>query len=291
MKTLCRFCTMFLAVQFAGAGWAAGPQGQGEAIVNRGEIPFKLYGGYLIVMEGRIGDHGKLKFALDTGVTHSVIDHKLADQFWGPRRRSGKVLSFDKIINAEWVEVPEIEVGPVHVTNFSMMIGDLRYSRSFATHVDAVIGLDLLRLSSFSIDYDAHRVRFGPMNADSGVPMEVDGVCITVQLIVGDSKLRLLVDTGAEALVLYEDHVAGRLPQLQMGRETPGITMGGWVLSKRGFIPKARLGATDVDGTVYLVKAPAGGLFPGIDGYLGAAALRARRIDFNFETKTLGWKK
>jgi len=250
-----------------------------------------LYGGYLIVMEGRMGGQGQLRFALDTGVTHSVIDKKLADQISGPRRRSGKVLSFDKIINAEWVEVPELEFGPVHVSNFLMMIGDLRYSRSFATHVDAVIGLDLLRLNSFSIDYDAHRVTFGLMNTDSGVPMEVDGVCITVQLMMGDSKVRLLVDTGAQALVLYEDRVADRLPQLKMGRETAGISMGGWVLSKRGFIPKARLGATDVDGTVYLVKAPPGRLFPGIDGYLGTAALRARRIDFNFETNTLGWKK
>ena len=291
MKTLCRFCAMFLAVLFASAGWAAGPQGQAEATVNRGEIPFKLYGDYLVVMEGRIGDQGKLKFALDTGVTHSVIDNKLADQISGPRRRSGKVLSFDKIINAEWVEVPEIEFGPVHVSNFSMMIGDLRYSRSFATHVDAVIGLDLLRLSSFSIDYDAHRVRFGPMNTDSGVPMQVDAVCITVQLMMGDSKVRLLVDTGAQALVLYEDRVAGRLPQLKTERETAGISMGGWVPSKRGFISNARLGTTNLDGTVFLVKSPPGSMLADVDGYFGTAALKARRVDFDFETKTLAWKK
>ena len=291
MKTLCRFCAMLLAVLFASAGRAAGPQGQAEATVNRGEIPFKLSGGYLIVMEGRIGDRSKLKFALDTGVTHSVIDNKLADQISGQRRRFGKVLSFDKAITAEWVEVPEIEFGPIHVTNFSMMIGDLRYFQSFATHVDAVIGLDLLRLSSFSIDYDAHRVKFGPVNTDSGVPMDVDGVCITVQLVLGDSKIRLIVDTGAQPLVLYEDRVAGRLPQLKIEREVAGISMGGLVLSKRGFISSARLGRTSLDGTVFLVKTPPDSQLPGIDGYLGTAALKARRIDFNFETKTLAWKR
>src|SRR5882724_13672384 len=68
MRTLCRFRTMFVAVLFASAGWAANPQGQAEATVGRGEFPFKLFGGYLIVMEGRIGDHSKLKFTLDTGV-------------------------------------------------------------------------------------------------------------------------------------------------------------------------------------------------------------------------------
>jgi len=282
---------MFVAVLFASAGWAANPQGQGEATVGRGEFPFKLFGGYLIVMEGRIGDHSKLKFTLDTGVTHSVIDNKLVDRIPAPRRRLGKVLSFDKTINADWVEVPEIEFGPIHVTNFSMMIGDLRYFQSFATHVDAVIGLDLLRLSSFSIDYDTHRVKFGPVNTDSGVPMDVDGVCITVELMLGDSKARLMVDTGAQALVLYEDRVAGRLQQLKMEPETAGISLGGWVLSKRGFISSARLGRTKLDGTVFLVKAPPGSVLPGIDGYLGAAAWKARRIDFDFTTKTLAWKK
>jgi len=291
MKTFCRFCTLLLAALLTSTGWASDPQGQAEATVGRGEIPFKLFGDFLIVMDGRIGDHSKLKFALDTGVTHSVIDHKLADRIPAPRRRLGKVLSFDKTINADWVEVPEIEFGPIHVTNFFMMIGDLRYFRSFATRVDAVIGLDLLRLSSFSIDYDTQRVKFGPVNTDSGVPMDVDGVCITVQLVLGESKARLMVDTGAQALVLYEDRVAGRLPQLKMERETAGISMGGWVPSKRGFISNARLGKTMLDGTLFLVKSPPGSMLADVDGYFGTAALKARRVDFDFETKTLAWKK
>jgi predicted aspartyl protease len=250
-----------------------------------------LFGGFLIVIEGRLGDREKLKFALDTGVTHSVIDQKLADRIPVPRSRLGQVLSFDKTISAEWIEVPDIEFGPIRVTNFSMMTGDLRYFQSYATHVDAVIGLDLLHLSSFSIDYDAHKVTFGPVNTGSGVPMDFDGVCITVQLMMGDRRVRLLVDTGAQTLVLYEDRVVGRLPQLKMERETSGVSMGGWVQSKRGFISNARIGDATLEGTIFLVKAPPAGLLPGVDGYLGTAALKARRIDFNFDTKTLGWRK
>src|SRR5690349_24484754 len=106
-------------------------------------MPFKLYAGYLIVVEGRIGAMGKLKFVLDTGATHSVIDRKLASKI-SVVRRSGKVLNFDKTIPAEWVEVPEVQFGPIEAAPFSMMVSDLRYFQSFATHVDAVIGLDLL---------------------------------------------------------------------------------------------------------------------------------------------------
>jgi hypothetical protein len=249
-----------------------------------------VYGGYLIVVEGRIGGRGKLRFVLDTGVTHSVMDRKLTDRTT-VARRSGKVLNFDRTITAEWAEVPDVEFGPIHVTHFSMMISDLRYFESFATHVDAVIGLDLLRLSSFSIGYDAHKVSFGPVDTPSGVPMNLDPLCLSVQVLVGDSKVRLVVDTGAQALVLYEDRVVNRLAQLRIEGELEGSSLEGFVHSKRATLRQVRLGTTDLDGTIFLVKAPPDKVLPGIDGYLGTAALRARRIDFNFETNTLAWTR
>jgi predicted aspartyl protease len=253
-------------------------------------MPFKLYAGYLIVVEGRIGAMGKLKFVLDTGATHSVIDRKLASKI-AVVRRSGKVLNFDKTIPAEWVEVPEVQFGPIEAAPFSMMVSDLRYFQSFATHVDAVIGLDLLRLSSFSIDYDAHKVFFGPIDTPGGVPMSSDPICLSVQLLVGDSKLQLLVDSGAQALVLFEDKILDRVPQLRIEGELEGVSMGGFLHAKKAVLPRARLGTTTLDGTVFLVKAPSGNALSGIDGYLGTAALKAHRIDFNFETKTLVWKR
>ena len=240
-------------------------------------------------MEGRIGDRDKLKFVLDTGVTHSAIDRKLAEKLTVVRR-AGKVVSFDKTIAAEWTEVPNLEFGPIRADNFPMMIGDLRYFQSYATHVDAVIGLDLLRLSSFSVDFDSHRVSFDQVALPSGVPMNLDDICLSVDLLAGDSTVRLIVDTGAQTLIFYEDRVANRLPQLRIGGEIGGDGLAGSVPSKRGFLPKALLGTTDLGGTVFLVKAPSGSVLPGIDGYFGTAALKAKRIDFNFETKTLAWK-
>jgi hypothetical protein len=172
-----------------------------------------------------------------------------------------------------------------------MMVSDLRYFQSFATKVDAVIGLDLLRLSSFSIDYDARKVFFGPIDRTGGVPMNSGPICLSVRLQVGDSELQLLVDSGAPALVLYEDKLLDRVPQLRIEGELEGVSMGGFVHAKKAVLPRARLGTTDLNGTVFLVKAPSGNVLSGIDGYLGTAVLKARRIDFNFETKTLAWRR
>jgi predicted aspartyl protease len=290
VKTLCRFCIVLSTVSLPNLGWADNPQPPADGTRTTTEIPFKLYAGYLIIAEGRIADLSNLRFVVDTGVTHSVIDRKLAAKI-GVAHRSGKILNFDKTVNAEWVDVPDIQFGPIQVAPFSMMVNDLRYFQSFATHVDAVIGLDLLRLSSFSVRYDARKIVFGRVETASGVPMNSDPVCLTVQLRAGDALLRLIVDSGAQSLVLYEDHVLNRIPQLRVEGDIEGSSMGGYVHSKRAVLPKARLGNTDLDGAVFLVKAPPGTLLSGIDGYLGTAALKARRIDFDFETSTLAWKK
>jgi hypothetical protein len=289
VKHLRLFCLVLLPFCLTNLVWTTNPP-QADPIHSRSQVPFKLYAGYIIVVEGRIGNLGKLRFVLDTGVTHSVIDRKLASKI-AVARGSGNVVNFDKTVLAEWVQVPEVQFGPIKVARFPMMVSDLRYFQSFATKVDAVIGLDLLRLSSFSIDYDTRKVFFGPIETTGGVPMSSGPICLSVQLLVGDSELQLLVDSGAPALVLYEDRLLNRIPQLRIEGELDGVSMGGFVHAKKAVLPSTRLGTTDLNGTVFLVKAPSGHVLSGIDGYLGIAALKAHRIDFNFETKTLAWKR
>jgi len=290
VKTLIVFSFLFLSSWFTNLGWAVKPQTHPDQYDHRNRVPFKIYNGYLIVFEGRVGDFDKLKFVLDTGATQSVLDRKLAAKM-GQSCHFGHVLNFDKSLNAEWVEVRDIQFGPIQASTLPMMIADLRYFQSFATQVDGVIGLDLLRRSSFSIDYDTHNIYFGALDPLSGVPMNSDAMFLTVELLLGDRPVRLVLDTGAPTLVLYEDRVLSRLPQLRIQSETLGTSMGGWVLSKRGHVPMARLGTTPWDGTVFLVKVPAHNVLSGIDGYLGMAALKAHRIDFNLETNTLSWKE
>jgi predicted aspartyl protease len=290
VKTLCRFCIVLSVVALTNRNSAGNPQPQTDRTESRSGIPFKLYGNYLIVIEGRIGDLGQLRFVVDTGVTHSVIDRQLAGRM-GVARRSGKVLNFDKTVPAEWTEVAEVQFGPIDVAHFSMMVGDLRYFQSFAANIDAVIGLDLLRLSSFSIDYEARKIFFRLIDMTSGIPMSSGPICLSVQLQVGDGELRVVVDTGAQALVLYENRVLGRIGQFSVAGETDGPSVGGNVHAKRATLARARLGTTDLDKSVFLVKAPPENVLPGIDGYLGTDTLKARRIDFNFETNTLTWKR
>jgi Aspartyl protease len=111
VKNLHLFCLVLLPLCLTNPAWTINPP-QPDLIHSRSQVPFKLYAGYVIVLEGRIGNVGKLKFVLDTGVTHSLIDRKLASKI-AVVRRSGKIINFDKTVMAAWVEVPEVQFGPV----------------------------------------------------------------------------------------------------------------------------------------------------------------------------------
>ena len=47
-------------------------------------MPFELVAGFLVVVDGQIGNLNGLKFILDTGATHSLIDQKVADRLQLP---------------------------------------------------------------------------------------------------------------------------------------------------------------------------------------------------------------
>ena len=97
-------------------------------------IPFQPRGGFLIVVDGKLGPLSGLKFALDTGATHSVLDVKLADKL-SLSRQNATVLNFDRRLKVGWSNVPELQIGALRVRNLRMMVAALGDSPEFAdTH-------------------------------------------------------------------------------------------------------------------------------------------------------------
>src|SRR5208282_166553 len=69
-------------------------------------IPFDLLDGFLIAVEGRIGPLEHLKFILDTGVTRTVLDRKVADRLHLaclPR----EVLNYNRAVTVEWATISD----------------------------------------------------------------------------------------------------------------------------------------------------------------------------------------
>lgn len=251
--------------------------------------PFELRSGFLVVVEGRIGPLEKLRFILDTGTTTTVISQNMADKLQ-LKRRSGHVLNFGKNVHIETGELPQIEFGEIRVTNLRVLIGDLGQYSEFATDVDAIIGLDLLHLKNLIFDFEAKRVSFSPERLLSPTVAEAGPLCFLVALMVQDHPVHLIIDTGLRDSTLFEDRLRARVPELRVEKVTNEVRIGKYLQGKQATLPAVLIGTKQADLSVFLLKAPPEYVLPGIDGYLAAASLKARRIHFNFDTRTLRWE-
>ena len=250
-------------------------------------MPFKLVSGFLVVVDGQIGNLDGLKFILDTGATHSLIDRKVADRLH-LKRRSGEVISFDRHIPVEWAIIPELRVGPMRTGTLRVMVVKLAEYSDLAEHADGIIGLDLLSQSKkFTIDYDTRTVSL--QLAEAGTTERSSSQCFVIPLVVQGIQVNLAVDTGLQGIVLYKDRLRTRLPKMRIAGESTNVAMGR-LRGTQVRLPGVRIVDAEVVSTAILIDGPDENALPGVDGYLGPAILQAKRIEFDFAAKVLRWQ-
>jgi hypothetical protein len=253
-------------------------------------LPFELTAGFLISIKGRIGQLDGLQFILDTGVLTSIVDRRIADQLRLPRR-ADRVFSFQKYVKVERAEFPEVQFGSVKSRQVSLFVADLSKISEFSGHADAIIGLDLLFLNkSLRINYETRTVSFfAPDDGTSDVLPLRHPQALTTRLMVQGHPVRLLIDTGLEGILLYENRLRKRVPDLKLEGQ-PKSARVGWMQARATTLPGVQLKSTESAISVLLTDGPAEDLLPGIDGYLGTASLEARQIEFDFEKSVLRWQ-
>ena len=254
------------------------------------DLPFRFSEGYLIVVEGQIGTQTNLKFILDTGATISIVDSRIADKLKLPCHPA-ESLSFDRKLAWQTTTVPEVQFGQIKAKNIQMLVGHLSEYSEFAKKADAIIGMELLKLINFSIDYGSKKIIFDSHQRThirtSGEPLSE---CLILEPQVQGHPVRLIVDTGFPGLLLYEERLLKRVPALRMVGSPTGVNIGGRLQAKQAVLPDVVFGARNGEVSVLLVKAPPPDTLPGIDGVVGLAPLKAHRINFDFVNKTLTWE-
>jgi predicted aspartyl protease len=221
------------------------------------ELPFRVSDGYLILVEGAIGTRTHLKFLLDTGASMSVVDSKIADGL-------------------------KLHREPTQSFNFDS---------EFARNVDAIIGLDLLQLKDFTVDYTSKKIIFHS-SANRLAPARDDALTngLTLQIRIQGHPFRLIVDTGFPSVLLFEERLSARVPELEMTRSISNVILGERLHAKATDLRDVAIGPNKRDVSVLLAQAPPPEILPGIDGVLGISALKARRVHFNFTERILSWE-
>jgi len=262
------------------------------AAENLAEVPLKLYRGYAIVVRGSIAGLEKLNFLIDTGAVPSVVDRRIAQKL----KLSGNSQSlsvFSHSVQAQEAVLPHLELGPIRAERLPVLVRDLAFiEERMGVHVDAMIGLDVLGRSNFSINYDSKKMVFGATEAsERAVAFEPRPGYVVVRLEVQGQFVRVVVDTGAKDLVLFESRVRGRLAGVRNAGVKTSANLGGAAQLEEVRLPAARLGTTDLGNQKAYLLATSAQAAPNFDGLLGVTALGLKRLAFDFDRQTISWQK
>ena len=176
-------------------------------------IPFQLRSGFLVVVNGQIGDLAGLKFIVDTGASFTFIDRKVADRLKLPRR-PGKTTNFDRNVPVGWAVIPDLRVGPVRSGALRVMVAKLGEYSEFAEDMDGIIGLDLLgRSEKISIDFEMRTISWEMASEQGGG--RPSPAYFSIPFIVQGFPMHLILDTGFQGILLYKDRLRKGLPDLR----------------------------------------------------------------------------
>lgn len=250
-----------------------------------GPIPFQLRGGFLIVIDVKIGPLSGLKFILDTGTTHSVLDTKTADKL-SLARQDATVLNFNRQLKIGWSYVPDFQIGSLHIHNLRMMVASLRDSSDFADTVDGIIGLDVLGLyKSVRINFDDQLLTLARGRASDDLDLSRTRA-FAIHLNVQGQQLCLILDTGLRDIVLFQDRIRNNAPHLKLIKKTAGGHEGRFE-GDIAVLGGIRIGSGESQRSAFVIRKAPQSLPADIDGFLGVRALNSSLIELNFEVRTL----
>lgn len=114
------------------------------------EVPFELYQHHLIVVKGSIGRLNGLTLLIDTGTIPSIVDARIARKL-KLHAEPSTLISFGQEVPVKSAVLDGFSIGPLESGRVPAGVGDLSYLQG--VRVDAIVGLDVLARTSFSIDY------------------------------------------------------------------------------------------------------------------------------------------
>jgi predicted aspartyl protease len=256
------------------------------------EVPFRAYRDYLVVVQGALGGKLRRNLIIDTGTDPSVIDSRVAQELH-MAGVIGKLAVHNQVVDAQQAVLPSVQIGTVRAGSLPVLIRDLGFlQKELGIRIDGVIGLDVLSLSNFSIDYTTKRIVFGAApDYGSSAPLQSTAPWLTVRIEVDGVSIHLLLDTAASGIILFQSRIRNRLPELISLGERMSSNMGGELRLQRVLFATTKFGETDFGQENAFIVEDQEEESREFDGLLGPSALGLKQIAFDFQRHTFSWRR
>ena len=205
-----------------------------------------------------IGSRGPFRFLVDTGSTHSAVIAEAARELQARAIARAPVTASGGTVECLVVALAAVTVGPAVVDELTATQLPEGAGDRLGPGIHGILGQDFLSRFSFTIDYERSRIRWhGP-----GAPATAGGDASGIRLSLVPSQdrfvvelpqagrrrpLRVVPDSGADTLVLYDDPVIAGL----VGEWSPGpselASPTGTRTVRTGIVDGLRIGARTLD--------------------------------------------
>jgi predicted aspartyl protease len=292
MRGLCSFFLSTLMALLPVSPLSARDRTPPPRRVPQANVPFDLYRSYLIVARGSAGPLKGLNFLLDTGASPSLVDRRLAQRLHLQDRPAGLAV-LDGRVKAASTVLPTLTFGPIERNNLPVLVEDLSFlEEALQRPIDAVVGLDVLGQSSFTVDYSARQIRFGPPpTMPISIPLSMEDGLPFIDAELNGAPAHLLVDTGASSLILFETRLPGLINGLKVSAIHRSANLLGDFDRKQVSLDRLKLGGLELaqqPASVVRNRDDAGLHF---DGLVSPAALGLRIVAIDRERGLLAFSR
>ena len=203
---------------FLTAALAPALMGEAHCPGNVASVPLHLVNSYQMIVAVTINHSGPYDFLLDTGAQFTMIDPSLVAELHVGTRGSVPVAGTGFQTTSSVVQLDRLEVGPNAVAKLAALEFNVQNIRPYNPSVRGILGEDFLLQFDMLID-NAHRVlclddstvlraelkgsRIALETASQTEGVPPNSLIFAVRLSDGTRPIRLKLDSGANAAVLY----------------------------------------------------------------------------------------
>jgi hypothetical protein len=189
-------------------------------------VPIGRIGPYITVDRVYINGQGPFRFLIDTGAQSSAVSEQLALRVGlRPEARVEQVTPAGAhLVPATQAHVTVNETGD----KIELLIGGIDQVKQIDQSIEGVLGSNFFLRGPFLLQYDRRVLTISaPTPAGERLPIETADGRPIVTAAVNQSMLRLALDSGAPALILFDKFVSSRTSSVvatNVGRASANMT-------------------------------------------------------------------